>query len=313
MSEAAERETVSVVIGAYNAAAWIGQTLESVLVQTCPVLEVLVVDDGSTDDTPAIVKSYGAKVQYLAEEHRGRPHRNRGILASRGELVAFVDADDYWHPTKIEKQLSRLRSQGAEWVICDSEWLDVAGGRHTARVGAPVREGDILEHLFLNNFIVASTPMVARRVLDEIGHFDETPEAAPVEDWDLWLRIAARYPVATVQEKLATLRLHDDSFLAATPLARRLLSLEHVVAGAVAREPARLSGLRRRALFNVYYAAGITAFRQQRIEEARSYFLRAWRDRPTHIETAAYVMLTFTAARTSTALVSFKRRFFRGR
>jgi glycosyltransferase involved in cell wall biosynthesis len=302
---------VSVVIGAYNAAAWIGQTLHSVLAQTCPVLEVLVVDDGSTDETAAIVRSYGAQVQYLHEEHRGRPHRNRGILASRGELVAFVDADDYWHSTKIEKQLSRLCAQGAAWVICDSEWLDSASGRHTGPVGTPVREGDILEHLLLHNFIVASTPIVARRVLDEIGHFDETPEVAPVEDWDLWLRIAARYPVATVNEKLVTLRLHDDSFLATTPLARRLLSLEHVVARAVARDPARLSGLRRRALFNVYFSVGIKAFRQQRLEEARSYFLRAWRNRPMNLETAAYLMLTFTAARTSSALVKFKRQLIR--
>jgi glycosyltransferase involved in cell wall biosynthesis len=93
---------VSVVIGAYNAGAWIGQTLDSVLAQTYPVLEVLVIDDGSSDDTAQVVKSYGGVVRYLRENHRGRPHRNRGILAASGDFVSFVDADDYWQAKKIE-------------------------------------------------------------------------------------------------------------------------------------------------------------------------------------------------------------------
>jgi len=307
VSESRVPLSVSVVIGAYNAAAWIGQTLESVLAQTYPVLEVIVVDDGSSDETAAIVQSYGAKIQYLAEEHRGRPHRNRGILESRGEVVAFVDADDFWHPWKIEQQVQVLRARGVAWGICDSQWLDAATGRTTAPEGVPVREGDILEPLFLNNFIVASTPIVARHVLNDIGCFDETPDVAPVEDWDLWLRIAARYPVACVHEKLVTLRLHDDSFLAATPLARRVLSLEHVVARAVAREPARLSRLRKEALFNVYHAAGVRVFRQQRPEEARPYFLKAWRQRPARPQTIAYLVMTFLGARTAASIINLKK------
>ena len=307
MSKVVDGDAVTVVIGAYNAGAWIGQTLESVLGQTHPVLEVLVVDDGSTDNTPEIVRSFGRRVQYMAEPHHGRPQRNRGIQAARGDLVAFVDADDYWDPVKLERQLELLRARQVQWAICDSLWLEEATGTLTAPVGAALGEGDILEALFLNNFIVASSPIVTRRVFDEIGYFDETPEIAPVEDWDLWLRIAARFPVATVREPLVTLRLHADSFLAATPMKQRVRSLERVVDRAVAREPARLGRLRRRALGNIHYAAAVRLFRQQRLGEARGYFMTALREQPWHIEVLAYVVMTHLGSKLSSKIVNLKR------
>jgi glycosyltransferase involved in cell wall biosynthesis len=291
-----------VVIGAYNAAPWIGQTLESVLAQTFPASEVIVVDDGSTDATPAIVQSYSGKVRLLTQEHRGRPHRNRGIRESSGDLVAFVDADDYWHPAKLARQIARLREREATWAICDSHWLDSATGRIRLPVGTPVQEGDILEALLLNNFIVASTPVVRRRILDEVGLFDETPEVAPVEDWDLWLRIAAGYPVACVRERLVTLRLHDDSFLAATPLDRRVESIENVIGRAVRREPERLDRLKRPALFNAYHAAGVRAFRTHEFPSAREFFVKALRQQPARLEDLGYLMLSCLRAKTPRAV-----------
>lgn len=299
--------TVSVVIGAYNSAAWIRQTLDSVLGQTYSAAEVLVIDDGSTDETAAIVQSYGMKVKYLAEAHRGRPHRNRGILESSGELVALVDADDYWQPQKLERQLRELRAQKAVWVICEPNWLVDATSAFTAQAGSRIREGDVLEALFLDNFIAASTPVVARHVFDDVGYFDESAEVAPVEDWDLWLRIAARYPLACVPERLATIRLHTDSFLAGTPLTRRVASLEHVISAAVAREPSRLGRLRRRALFNVYHAAGVRLFRQEQPSAARSFFLEAWRQRPGRAETLVYLVLTSLGFGASSSPVRLKR------
>lgn len=305
--------SVSVVIGAYNAAAWIAETLESVLAQTLPVLEILVIDDGSTDGTAGIVQAYGGRVTYLHEAHRGRPHRNRGIQWSRGEVVAFVDADDLWHPTKVEKQLQLLQARRAQWAICDSQWLDEASGQISAPIGPPPGDGDILEALFLNNFIVASTAVVARRVLDEIGYFDETAEVAPIEDWDLWLRIAAKYPVACLPERLVTLRLHSDSFLAATPLARRVRSLENVIGRASAREPERLEALKGRALSNVYYAAGVKMFREKRLGEARRYFLNAWRQSPIRPAPIAYLMTTLLGEKVAGTILGLRHRPGRGR
>jgi hypothetical protein len=303
------RETsVSVVIGSYNAEAWIRQTLDSVLAQTHGVSEIIVVDDGSSDATPTIVGSFGSAVHLLAEPHRGRPHRNRGILASSGEFVAFVDADDWWQPTKIEKQLAAVAAQAAEWVVCDSQWLDAETGRPGAPVGEPVRGGDILESLFLNNFIVASTPLVRRRALDDVGYFDESAEVAPVEDWDLWLRLAARYPVACIHEPLTTLRLHEDSFLATTPLEHRVRSQENVLTRAAARESERLGPLTGRALSNVNHAAGVSLFRQQRTGAARQYFLSAWRHQPVRLEALAYVLLSLLGATASMGALRMLRR-----
>jgi len=291
--------SVSVVIGSYNAEAWIRQTLDSVLAQTYGVGEILVVDDGSSDATPTIVRSYGSAVNLLSEPHRGRPHRNRGILASTGEFVAFIDADDWWQPTKIEKQLGMLWEQNVDWVVCDSQWLAADTGLLGSPVGEPVRGGDILRSLFLNNSIVASTPLVRRRALDDVGYFDESPEVAPVEDWDLWLRLAARYPLACVHEPLTTLRLHGDSFLAATPMERRARSQETVVRRAASREPERLGPITRKALSNVNHAAGVGLFRQQRSGAARRYFLNAWRHQPARLESLAYVLLSLLGVRAS--------------
>jgi glycosyltransferase involved in cell wall biosynthesis len=308
VSERSREHCISVVIGSYNAEAWIRQTLESVLGQTYGVSEILVIDDGSSDATPAIVRSYGGVVSLLSEPHRGRPHRNRGILASSGEFVAFVDADDLWQPTKIEKQLHMLLAQNVDWVVCDSQWLDAETARIGPPVGEPIRGGDILESLFLNNSIVASTPLVRRRALDDVGYFDESPAVAPVEDWDLWLRIAARYPVACVNEPLATLRLHADSFLAATPLERRVLSQATVVRRAAHREPKRLGPLTARALSNVYHAAGVRLFRRQQIGAARGYFLNAWRHQPARLESLGYVLLSLLGERVSMNALKLLRR-----
>jgi glycosyltransferase involved in cell wall biosynthesis len=302
------QQSISVVIGSYNAEAWIQQALDSVLGQTCGVSEILVIDDGSSDATPTIVRSYGGVVRLLTEPHRGRPHRNRGILSSSGEFIAFIDADDWWRPTKIEKQLGLLMAQNADWVVCDSQWLDDETGLLSFPVGEPVRGGDILESLFLNNSIVASTPLVRRRALDDVGYFDESPEVAPVEDWDLWLRLAARYPVACVNEVLTTLRLHGDSFLAATPLERRVRSQEIVLSRAASREPERLGRLIGRALSNVNHAAGVGLFRQQRIVAARRYFLNAWRHQPARFESLAYVLLSLLGMRASMGALRLLRR-----
>src|SRR5688572_27049916 len=100
---------VSVVIPAFDAAPYIGAALESVFAQTFPDFEVLVVDDGSRDETPALVAAYGTRVRYLRQENAGvAMARNRGIEASQGRLVAFLDADDTWLPTKLERQMAQL-------------------------------------------------------------------------------------------------------------------------------------------------------------------------------------------------------------
>jgi glycosyltransferase involved in cell wall biosynthesis len=305
-------DSVSVVMGSYNAAAWIGATVESILAQTHPVAEIIIVDDGSVDQTAEIARSYGAQITLVQEQHRGRPHRNRGIELSKGAYVAFIDADDRWHPVKIERQLARLHELKTEWVVCEAEWLDSATEQVVRPAGSPLMEGDILEPLLLHNFIVASSPIVSRSVLGMIGGFDEGEDTAPVEDWDLWLRIAGRYPLAGVRERLVTVRLHDDSFLASTPMARKVRSVENVINRAVLREPARLTAQRGLALHNAYFAAGVGAFRHGHPGEARGYFLKAWQQRKNDAMALAYIGISWLPSRLSRDLARLKRRILGG-
>jgi glycosyltransferase involved in cell wall biosynthesis len=307
LSSRGSAKNVSVVIGAYNAAAWIGQALDSVLAQSYPVLEVLVIDDGSSDDTARLVKSYGGIVTYLQEKHRGRPYRNRGILAANGDFVSFIDADDYWHPKKIELQMDLLLQRGAAWSICEAQWLDSATDQLIDSPGPPIPDGDILEALFLKNFIVASAPVVRRQVFEEVGYFRETPDTTASEDWDLWLRIAARFPVACVRQRLATVRLHTGSFLARIPPAQKVQVLEGIVERAASREPGRLSSLRNKALANIYYSTGVGLFRQQRLTEGRSYFLKALRKNPGAIASLGYIVLALLGPAVAKSIVGVKR------
>jgi hypothetical protein len=191
--------------------------------------------------------------------------------------------------------------------------LDSASGHLSDSLSAPEQEGDILEALLLNNFIVASTPLVARHVFDEVGFFDESTAVAPVEDWDLWLRIAARFPVARVTERLAVVRLHQDSFLAATPVSRKVRSLEEVVTRAVDREPHRLGKLRKRALFNIYHAAGVQQSRRGQNREARALFWRALQQRPGRPETIGHLLLTLVGRTAAAWIIGLKRGLSRAR
>lgn len=310
MNVPARRGSVSVVIAAYNAAPRIRATLESVLSQTSEPLEIIVVDDGSTDDTAIVAQSYGSIVKCILEPHRGRPDRDRGIREARGEFIAFVDADDTWHARKLELQLARIEETHRAWSICDAGWTGANHQILDASVFMPVEDGDILERLFLGNFIVASTPVVAKQVFNVAGYFDDSPGLLAGEDWDLWLRIAARYPVAGVQGKLATVCLHDDSLLASTPMDVKLRNLEVIVDRAAERE-SRLLHLRPRALANLYYAAGVQLIRRRQTREALPYFAHALRLRPLHAETFGYMLLALLGGRVANAAINLKRQLWK--
>lgn len=305
----ASRGSVSVIIGAYNAAAWIDDALHSVLAQTHPLLEVLVVDDGSTDDTANIVRSYGGIVRLLEREHRGWPHRNHGIRASTGDFLAFIDADDVWDPRKIELQIDLLRSRNLAWAVAEVKWLDEEG-RFVAAMGTDIQEGDVLRPLFLDNFITTSTVVAARHVVDEAGYFREAADALAVEDWDLWLRIAARHPLGCVRQPLATLRLHKGSFLDARPTAESVISREGVISRALIREPVRLKPLENRARANIHYAMGVRLFRQGLVHQARGYFVSAWRYRRVSAEMLAYIVLSLLGPGIAHVVVGIKRRLW---
>lgn len=202
---------VSVVMPAYQAERTIGSAISSVLSQTYQDLELIVVDDGSTDATAAIVEAHHGPIQLIRQENRGvAVARNRGIQEATGELITFCDADDLLFEEHISALVSTLRPHNEQLVTANSYWLFPGGiefskQRYKGRFPTPEKQRmAILEQNF-----VSSMSLFPRSLVYEIGSFNE--ELRRAEDWDFWLRaIFAGYRVAVQRKALALYRWGAD-------------------------------------------------------------------------------------------------------
>jgi glycosyltransferase involved in cell wall biosynthesis len=206
---------VSVVVPAHDAAAFIGEALDSVLRQTLDSLEVLVIDDGSRDETSAIVDRFARddpRVRLVRQENAGvGAARNTGIRLARGAYIAPLDADDVWLPDKLQKQVTRMEDCGSRtgMVYCWSVRIDERGRR--TGVSRPYTvEGwvarALIVHYILGN---ASVPLFRAKAISDLGGYltrDEQGGAQGCEDWDLALRVAERHEVRVVPEPLVSYR-----------------------------------------------------------------------------------------------------------
>lgn len=210
--------SVSIIIPAYNQAGFLAQAIESALGQTHPAVEVVVVDDGSTDRTPEVAASYRdrPKFKYVRQENQGLPGaRNRGLAESSGAYLCFLDSDDCYLPEKAARQASLLdEDPELGLVYCDITVVDASG--QPAREQAPVAEnqralsGDIFESLMVSGYFPPHTVMIRRSVLDQVGPFDRA--LGGHADYDLWLRVAgAGFKAAFIPERLALYRRHGGS------------------------------------------------------------------------------------------------------
>jgi glycosyltransferase involved in cell wall biosynthesis len=206
---------VSVIVPVYNGEHFIKETLESAMLQTYRNLEIIVVDDGSTDGTRSVVAECAARDPRIRVVHQPNGGvaraRNTGLAAARGEFAATLDGDDLWDPVKIDRQVARIREAGEEtaFVYCWWMWIDTAG-KVLDRSPRWDIEGDVLGKLLQVNFTGnASVPLFRRRCLEEVGGYDESFESqrsGGCEDWDIVLRLAARYKAAVVPELLVGYR-----------------------------------------------------------------------------------------------------------
>jgi glycosyltransferase involved in cell wall biosynthesis len=207
---------VSVIIPTYNRAAYIAQAIRSVQAQTYPHVEIIVGDDGSTDNTADIVAQFGGSVTYLPLPHRGQPAatRNAGLAAARGEYVAFLDSDDLFLPGRLARQLATFGDHpDAGMVYSDGYYFRDEPETPIGHVldGLPTPSGDALPDLLRGNFLAPPVVLIRRSCLDSVGVFDERPEFFAVEDYDLWLRIAARFPLVYAPGSVAAIRRHAQS------------------------------------------------------------------------------------------------------
>lgn len=204
---------ISVVIPAYNAMAYLPQTMETVLNQTFDDLEVLVVNDGSLDGTEEWVSQIkDSRVKLICQENKGLSGaRNTGIKNAEGEYIAFLDADDLWEATKLEKQANCLDNNPEVALVYTWTALINQQGISTGRVFANHAEGNVWEALTQRNLIeCGSVAMVRRCCFETVGVFDQNL-LSYVEDWDMWLRIATSYPFKVIKEALVYYRQHSTS------------------------------------------------------------------------------------------------------
>jgi glycosyltransferase involved in cell wall biosynthesis len=206
------RPFVSVVIPAYNQAGFVGQAVESVLAQTYPHQEIILVDDGSTDKTSEVVTNFGFKVRYIYQENRGLAGaRNTGILAAKGDLIGLLDADDCWKPNYLEKMITLAgENPNAAAYYCRAQCMDF-DGKELPRVlgGPPVPPEELFWKLLRANFIIPSTTLIRRDCLVAAGLFDSSFRSC--EDWDLWLKFLPSHQIVGSSETLVRYRIHGSS------------------------------------------------------------------------------------------------------
>lgn len=202
---------VSVIIPTFNRFPLLCRAVNSVLKQTYVNVEIIVVDDGSTDDTPVLFPQQFPSVQYVKIEHSGLPAvaRNVGIRLAKGEFIAFLDSDDQWLPNKLSQQVAVLHTHPMAGLVCSNAFVLHKQEETTSQPYLRSDQGQsglALAALLEDNFVITSTAMVRRATLKHVGVFCEDHILRAVEDYDLWLRVAAQHEIVYLTDLLAVYR-----------------------------------------------------------------------------------------------------------
>jgi glycosyltransferase involved in cell wall biosynthesis len=260
---------VSVIIPNYNHAAYLPQAIDSVLAQTYKPVEIILVDDGSTDHSRQVAAAYGDQIRYIWQENQGLSvARNTGIRAARGEFVAVLDADDMYEPSFIGTLVAALDAEAeADAVYCGYQFVSAANRplpQYARRVVSPEQ---LHETLVNGNFLVPLCLLIRKSVYHQVGLFD--PAFQGCADWDVWLRIARQYKVIGIDKALVRYRVLPDSMSSdpAYMLADRLRVLQkHLEQNAA--NPIPKSECEQVAYGHAYLIAAVEYFQRQDLEQA---------------------------------------------
>jgi glycosyltransferase involved in cell wall biosynthesis len=207
---------VSVIIPTYNRADLLGDAISSVLAQSYQDLEVIVADDGSTDETAAVVARFGPSVHHLALPHRGQPAapRNSALAVASGEYIAFLDSDDLYLPHKLALQVPLLEANPEVGVVYSNGHFFVGNPElPTGYVqdGLPTPSGAIFDDLLRGNFLSTPVVLIRHRILQRVGGYNDDPALLLSEDYELWLRLAMHTQIAYVPGDVAAIRHHTQN------------------------------------------------------------------------------------------------------
>ncbi len=232
---------VSVIIPTYNRAWCLREAVDSALAQNFRGFELIVVDDGSTDETPQALQGYGSAIRAMRQENRGvSAARNAGVAAAGADLIAFLDSDDAWLPAKLACQVEFFE-QHPESLICQTEERWVKNGRRVNPARRHRKRGGVIFEPSLELCLVSpSAVMLRRELFDRVGLFDERLPAC--EDYDLWLRVSCRFPVALIDTPLIVKRGgHPDQLSRAWGLDKyRVQSIAQLIASGVLTDAQRV-------------------------------------------------------------------------
>jgi len=308
---------VSVIIPAYNCESFIGRAVQSVLDQHHRDLEIIVVNDGSTDNTVQALAPFLDRICLLQQKNAGvAAARNTGLRVARGDLVAFLDADDWWTPSRLSAQLAALESfPGTGMVFSDFAVADSTGAylmprgirwkygsirnEHSApwrkifsnsitvhwdgsEIGqrqAIAYQGHIAQWLFSGNFINTCTVLLRREVVERLGEFDQTLDTE--EDYDYWLRVANEWPLAYVDAPLTTFRKSPGQLTRPDQIERIIQNALRVVQRASIQMAAKLDPeIISSRLSRMYLSLGVIALRSGRSADALNYLKQSLHHRP---------------------------------
>jgi glycosyltransferase involved in cell wall biosynthesis len=211
------KELISVIIPVFNAEKYILTALQSVLNQTYTNIEIIVINDGSTDGTEELVKTLqesDSRVKLHSILNRGRAGaRNYGIENSRGTWLAFLDADDFWYTNKLEMQYQKYEDDNTVGLVySERTWVDEFGApleSQPQKYNLP--EGSIYLNLVEGNYLCTSTVVIKKCIVAQAGAFDEGPGYKNCQDYDLWIRASVITKAAALKIPLCYYRLHDEN------------------------------------------------------------------------------------------------------
>ena len=268
---------VSVIIPVYNRLDYLGEAIESVLVQTHEDYEIVVVDDGSTIDVSSVVAPYMARIKYVSQAHKGlSAARNTGIENSSGEFLTFLDDDDLFEPRKLEVQVAILENNpdiGFVYSDCHEfsieekkePWLNLAVGRDRSR-------DEFSKLFFLNPNIRVPTVLIRRECFEDVGLFDESLEQH--EDGDMLLRIALRWQVQFSDYPSARVRHHDHRMsLDRVGMYEAIISSSKKILEMAPDFKRDLHGYTDKRMATLYYVLGLSYLQSQMAAKAREAFI----------------------------------------
>ena len=301
---------VSVIVPVFNREKLVGRSIDSIIAQTYPNIEVIAINDGSTDGSLEILKKYAdshpGNFLVVDQQNAGQVRaRNNGIKQARGEYIAFLDSDDTWDPQKLAKQLPLFKGNvglvycGIHEVDPDEKVINTIPCEQGLR-------GNIYQQLLVKNRMTGGTVVVSRIALETVGWFDESFQAA--ENWDLWIRIARLFQVEYVDEPLLNYLKHSGNMscdsgkmsCAAWDILQKHLP------------PSARKGVLKRAYnqaySNYYYNQAVVNFSNGNYPQARTSFLQCWRYRPLYRDSLVRILRSLLGKQTNRIISTCKQK-----